>query len=58
MDALEPSEAMLDVASAKNIYTKCIYGYLNMTNVKCGQCGGYLAECVKTSDMGAAYIVI
>ncbi|KAI0228373.1 hypothetical protein LSAT2_021147 [Lamellibrachia satsuma] len=34
MDALEPSEAMLDVASAKKIYTKCIYGYLNMTNVE------------------------
>ena len=48
MNALEPSEAMLDVASAKNIYTKCIYGYLNMTNVESGQCGCYLAGSVTT----------
>ena len=41
MDALEPSEAMMDLAVAKNIYTNHICDYLNSveTSVKSGMSG-------------------
>ena len=49
MDALEPSQAMLAIATAKNIYTKCIQACLDNhgTSIENGQ----YAVCTTTNNL-------